>query len=104
MSSSIASSGIFLSDMPEQIKQKIIKHAFSGGGKTLEEHRKNGANLEVDVSYQLLRYFMKDDEELARIGVEYSSGRMLTSEVKRIAVQEIQKLVANFQTSQSKLS
>lgn len=32
MSSSVASSAIFLTDTPEEIKKKINKHAVSGGG------------------------------------------------------------------------
>ncbi|VDN17824.1 unnamed protein product [Gongylonema pulchrum] len=42
----------------------INKYAFSGGRDTIEEHRKYGGNCEVDVSYQFLRYFMEDDDEL----------------------------------------
>ena len=35
-----------------KLRKKINKHAFSGGGKTEEEQRANGANLDVDVAYQ----------------------------------------------------
>lgn len=51
MSSSDPTSSILLTDKPDQIKNKINKYAFSGGGATLEEHKANGANLEVDVPY-----------------------------------------------------
>ena len=37
----------FLTDTPKEIKNKINKHAFSGGKETLEEHRELGADLEV---------------------------------------------------------
>lgn len=37
-----------------KLRKKINKHAFSGGGKTEEEQRASGANLDVDVSYQRL--------------------------------------------------
>jgi len=40
-----------LTDKPNDIKSKVNKYAFSGGGATLEEHRKNGANLDVDVAF-----------------------------------------------------
>lgn len=32
-----------------------MSFAFSGGGATLEEHKQHGANLEVDVAYQVRR-------------------------------------------------
>lgn len=43
------------------------KHAFSGGQTTLEEHREKGGNCAVDISYQYLRFFLEDDEELKQI-------------------------------------
>ena len=50
MSSTDASSSILLTDGPADVKKKINR-AFSGGGTTVEEHRLNGANLEVDVPF-----------------------------------------------------
>ena len=67
MSSSEATSSIFLSDSAKQIKDKINKYAFSGGGMTVEEHRQNGGNCAVDVSFQYLRFFMEDDKRLEEI-------------------------------------
>jgi tryptophanyl-tRNA synthetase len=67
MSSSDANSSIFLTDTPKQIKDKINKYAFSGGGQTVEEHRKNGGNCDVDVSYQYLTFFLEDDKRLEEI-------------------------------------
>ncbi len=67
MSASDASTAIMVTDTAAQIKNKVNKHAFSGGQATLEEQRAKGANLEVDVAYQYLRFFMEDDDELARV-------------------------------------
>ena len=67
MSSSDPTSSIFLTDTPNQIKNKINKYAFSGGRDTKEEHEKYGGNTEVDVSYQYLTFFMDDDDKLAEI-------------------------------------
>ena len=61
MSTSDPNSAIFLTDSAEQIKEKITKHAFSGGGTTLKEHKEKGANLEVDIPYNYLRFFLEDD-------------------------------------------
>ena len=68
MSSSDPTSTIFLTDTPNQIEKKIKSYAFSGGGKTLEEHKLFGANLEVDVAFQYLRFFLEDDDQLNDIG------------------------------------
>lgn len=46
---------------------KINKHAFSGGGRTLEEHRQFGGNCDIDVPYQYLRFFMSDEKRLNEI-------------------------------------
>lgn len=68
MSASDPNSSIFMTDTAKQIKAKINKHGFSGGKETEEEHRRDGGDTEVDVSYQYLRFFLEDDEELERIG------------------------------------
>jgi tryptophanyl-tRNA synthetase len=67
MSSTDENSAIFLTDNPKQIADKINKYAFSGGGRTKEEHQKNGANLEVDIPFIYLTFFMEDDARLEEI-------------------------------------
>ena len=62
MSSSDANSAIFLTDTPEDIERKIKVHAFSGGQETKKLQEELGANFEVNVSYQCLRFFLEDDE------------------------------------------
>lgn len=97
MSASSENSAIFMTDSPTQIKNKINRHAFSGGGETVEAHRAKGANLAVDIPFQYLRFFLDDDEELARIATEYSAGRMLTGEVKALCIKVLQDFVSEFQ-------
>lgn len=48
MSASIPNSAVFVTDTPKQIKDKINKHAFSGGGATKELHVENGEWSEPD--------------------------------------------------------
>lgn len=67
MSASDPNSAIFLNDTPNSIKKKINSFAFSGGGATLQEHKEKGANLEVDIPYQYLRFFLENDERLEEI-------------------------------------
>lgn len=56
-----------------------------------------GADLAKDIPFQYLEYFLEDAEELMRIKKEYESGKMLTGEVKKILIQELQKLIGEFQ-------
>lgn len=97
MSSSSDCSAIFMTDTAEQIKKKINKYAFSGGGATLEEQREKGANLTVDVPYQYLRFFLEDDQELEQIGTQYAAGLMLTGEVKKKCIETLAAFVLAFQ-------
>lgn len=97
MSGSTANSCVFLTDTPKQIKDKINKHAFSGGQETLELQRQLGANLEVDVSYEWLSFFLESDERLAEIAADYGSGKMLTGEIKKELIGVLQELVKEHQ-------
>ena len=46
-------------------------------------HRKIGGDTDVDVSFQYLKMFFEpDDAKLESIRVKYSSGDMLTGELK----------------------
>jgi tetratricopeptide (TPR) repeat protein len=83
-------------DTLKQIKDKINKYAFSGGGATLEEHKEHGANLEVDVPYQWLRFFLEEDDRLAKIAEEYGSGKMMTGDIKKELINVLQAYVAGF--------
>mmetsp|Transcript_22184 Transcript_22184/g.45707 ORF Transcript_22184/g.45707 Transcript_22184/m.45707 type:complete len:126 (-) Transcript_22184:28-405(-) len=92
-----------MTDTPKKLRKKINKHAFSGGGKTLEEQQKYGANLDVDVSYQYLKIWLEDDEELEKIGTEYAAGRMLTGEVKKRLADVVGELVVEHQDARTKV-
>ena len=103
MSSSDDNSAIFVTDSEAAIRDKILKFAFSGGGKTLAEHREKGGNVEVDVAYQWLTFFMEDDARLEWIRVEYSSGRMTSGEIKQELINCIVALVRAHQQAKAKV-
>mmetsp|Transcript_31141 Transcript_31141/g.72508 ORF Transcript_31141/g.72508 Transcript_31141/m.72508 type:complete len:484 (+) Transcript_31141:72-1523(+) len=103
MSASVASTALYLTDKPKQLRKKINKHAFSGGGATLEEQREKGANLAIDVAYQYLRIWMEDDKELEEIGQEYAAGRMLTGEVKKRLGDVLEEIVKEHQAARAKV-
>jgi len=51
----------------------------------------------VDVSFQFLRHFMDDDEELEQIRRDYTSGELLTGRLKARTISVVQKIVAELQ-------
>jgi len=104
MSASDQNSSIFMTDTPNQIKNKINKHAFSGGQETEEEHRRLGGNPDVDVSYQYLTFMLDDDEELAKMYDDYRAGTLLTGKLKARCIQVLQELVKGFQERRSKVT
>jgi tryptophanyl-tRNA synthetase len=98
MSASDETSFIALTDTPKEAEKKIKKYAFSGGRDTLEEHRKLGGRPEVDVSFQYLKYlFEEDDKKLEKIEADYRSGKMLTSELKKILIEKLGEFLKEHQ-------
>lgn len=97
MSASDKHTAIYMSDTSSEIKNKINKHAFSGGRATLEEHRALGGNPDLDVSFSYLTYFLEDDDQLEQIRKDYISGKMLTGELKAITIKILQQFVSDFQ-------
>jgi len=97
MSASDPNSSIFLTDTPAQIKNKINKYAFSGGGATIEEHRQKGGDVNVDIPYQYLRFFLEDDQKLEELRKGYSSGQILTGELKAELIKLLQEIVSKHQ-------
>lgn len=104
MSASDPNNAVYMSDSAAQIKKKINRYAFSGGQATVEEHRRLGADVDVDVSVKYLEVFLEDDAELARIKADYGAGRMLTGEVKAVLVGLLQRLVADHQASRERVT
>lgn len=107
MSSSDENSAVFLTDSAEDIERKIREHAFSGGQETKAMQQELGADLEVDVSYQWLKFFLDDDNELARIGADYSSGSgeyWSTGKVKQRLVQVLHGLVGAHQERRAQIT
>lgn len=97
MSASDETTSIFMSDTPNQIKKKINKYAFSGGKTSVEEHRRDGGNPDVDVAYQYLLFFEHDDEKLQKIYDGYKLGEVLSGEMKAECIAVLQKYVSEYQ-------
>ena len=85
MSASQPDTAVFLDDSPKDAERKI-KRAFSGGRPTVEEHRKQGGVLAIDKVYEMLLFHYPNSRKLNKIAEDFSSGKMLSSELKQIAV------------------
>jgi len=96
MSTSKPNSAIFLSDSEKAIRKKINK-AFSGGQKTVEEHKKKGGNPDVDVSYIYLKSLFLDKKKAKKLYDDYKKGEILSGEMKKMFADEVVKFVKAFQ-------
>lgn len=107
MSASNENSAIYMTDTMEMIEHKVKRYAFSGGQVTAAEQREKGADLDKDVPYQWLRFFLEDDEELAKIGEQYGSGTgefWNTGSVKQRLIDLLQGMVRKHQEARSKIT
>ncbi|MFH0970791.1 MAG: tryptophan--tRNA ligase [Candidatus Diapherotrites archaeon] len=85
--------------LPEdkKIAEKVIQSAFTGGRATLAEQRKLGAIIEKDMVYELLKqHLVESDKELKKIHDDYKSGKMLSGEIKQIAVEKMNAFLEKF--------
>lgn len=80
---------------------QVNKYAFSGGGESKEDHRKHGANLDVDVPFKYLSFFLDDDEQLETIRRDYGSGAMFTGEVKKTLIELLSAMVGRHQAARA---
>ncbi len=85
----------FLREEKKSIVKKINR-AYSGGQKTVEEHRKLGGNPEVDIACQYLSKLFLDEEESKKLFEEYRSGKLLSSDVKKMLSEKIISFVEDF--------
>jgi tryptophanyl-tRNA synthetase len=102
MSTSEPSSTVWTTDTEEEVREKIMK-AFSGGQKTIEEHRKKGGNPDIDVSFQWLYYlFEPNDKKIEKIREDYRQGRLLTVELKEYLIEKVCQFLRKHQERRRK--
>jgi len=70
---------------------------------TIEAHRKYGGNPDIDIAFQYLKYYFEpDDKKLKKIEEDYRSGKLLTGELKQIAIEKITKFILKHQEKREK--
>lgn len=104
MSSTGKSESIYLTYTEKQIRKAINKHAHSGGRGTVEEHRRLGGRLDVDMAFQYMLYFEDDDAKMAQIARDYTSGKLLSGEVKKMMADVVVDLVMKHQSERVKVT
>jgi tryptophanyl-tRNA synthetase len=62
MSASDATTTIYVSDTAKEIETKVNKYAFSGGKQEMAEQKEKGADLDVDVAYQVGHQTLKQQQ------------------------------------------
>lgn len=82
---------------------KKINQAFSGGQKTIEEHKKLGGNPEVDIACQYLSKFFLEEKESRELFAKYKQGEILSGEVKKMFSDKLVKMINNFQENIKKV-
>ncbi|MDP1729556.1 MAG: tryptophan--tRNA ligase, partial [archaeon] len=70
---------------------------FSGGQKTIEEHRKLGGDPEVDIACQYLSKFFLNEQESKKLFEDYKKGKLLSGEVKKTLSDKLVKFISDFQ-------
>lgn len=102
MSASKPHTAIFLHDSPEEVKRKVAR-AASGGAATLDEHRKKGGNPDIDMSFFYLTNYFLDEKQAKKLEKDYQSGKLLSSELKKILVDKINDYLKGFQERLKKI-
>jgi len=94
---------IFFRENEKEIRKKISK-AYSGGAKTIKEHRKYGGKPEEDVSIFYLSRFFLDKKEAEVLKTKYKQGKILSSEVKKLLADKVVKMIKDFQSRVNKVN
>lgn len=95
---------LFLDMNSKAIVNTIKKHAFSGGKSTLEDHRKFGGDINIDICYQYLTYFLEDDDKLYEVAQKYSNGEMTSGEIKQLTAKIIADIIEEHQKIKNSLT
>lgn len=94
---------INFSDDPPTIQKKVNK-SYSGGQKTVEEHKRLGGNPESDIAFFYLQKFFLTKEESEHISKKYRSGEILSNELKKRLTEKLTEITSEFQQKISEIN
>lgn len=95
---------ILLSDTKETIQNIVKRKLYTGGRETLKLHRELGGNIDVDIPYQYLYFFLENDQELEKIKNDYTKGLLLSSEIKNILSDVLINFISDHQNKINKIT
>lgn len=104
MSSSTGDATIFLDMKEKEIRKIINKCTASGGHTTIEDQRRYGGDITIDIAYQLLCILEPDDDKLKTVAQRYTSGEMLSGEIKKELADVVVNLINGIQRVKTSLS
>ena len=96
MSKSEPHKAIFIPEDDDKMLRRKIFKAFSGGAPSLEEQRRRGADLSKDVPYKILEFILKDEKQLHKIARDYSTGKMISGEIKEFLFEYLRSFMEDF--------
>jgi tryptophanyl-tRNA synthetase len=99
-------STLFLTDSSTILRKKIMKYAFSGGGGngSLEDHKKYGGNVNVDIACKYLLYFEMNDNKLKEIYDKFSKGELTCGDTKKILADTLIPYIMKHQEERAKVT
>ena len=79
------------SDEDKALRKKIMKHSLSGsrGNGSLEDHKKLGGDIDVDISCQYLRFIDLDKKHLEENIEKFGKGELSCGEIKQVMYEQI---------------
>ena len=104
MSSSNPENGVIELMDNENAVQKKIKSAVSGGCKTLSDFQRSGGNKHTDVSYNILKYVLRDEDTYTQIGKEYCEGGLSSGALKNYVSDAINKFLKEWKERRSQIT
>ncbi|ELK36849.1 Tryptophanyl-tRNA synthetase, cytoplasmic [Myotis davidii] len=83
---------------PSRSRPRSTSMCFLEGKTPSSKHKQFGENGHVDVSFMYMTFFLEDEDKLEQIRKDYSSGAMLTWELKKELVEVLHPLLAEHQS------
>lgn len=96
MSKSEPQKAIFIPEDDFEMLRRKVFNAFSGGAPSLEEQRRRGADLSKDVPFKILEFVLEDEEQLRMIADDYSTGKMISGEIKQFLFEYLKSFMEEF--------
>ena len=95
---------LLLEDNEKILRKKIMKHSLSGarGSGSLEDHKKLGGNVEVDISCQYLKFFEEDEDKLNGFVEKFAKGELSCGEIKQILFEKLNEMFIKIRDNKDK--